>query len=195
MRSPGAETSAQVAGTLELRGSARNSPCEANCSTVIAQQNSWTARARRRQPQADSESVTPIDFDSDVPAFEQIKQLVTFGIARGSYAPGEKLPSVRGFARKLLVNPNTIVRVYRELEQSGLVRTRQGKGVFVADAALDLCEGAGIEAVEKALRDALALAEQAGVKGRALDALYRRLRAEQSESSEQGKHHHTGAGS
>lgn len=133
--------------------------------------------------------MNPIDFDSDVPAFEQIKQQVTFGILRGSHAPGEKLPSVRAFARKLLVNPNTIVRVYRELEQAGLVRTRQGKGVFVADEALDLCEGAGVEAVEKALREALTLAQQAGISARALDALYRRLRQEQTSAQ------HTGAGS
>ncbi|MBL4847762.1 MAG: GntR family transcriptional regulator [Planctomycetes bacterium] len=121
----------------------------------------------------------PLDFDSDVPVYEQIKQQVTFGIARGSYPPGEKLPSVRGLAKKLLVNPNTILRVYRELEQAGLVRTWRGKGVFVSDGAHALCFGAGTEAVERALRDALELAQQAGVKPRALDALYRRLRKQQ----------------
>lgn len=122
--------------------------------------------------------MTPLDFDSDVPVYEQIKQRVTFGIARGSYAPGEKLPSVRAFARRLLVNPNTIVRVYRELEQAGVVRTRRGKGVFVADEALSQCEGAGVDAVEKALGDAIELALEAGLGADELDALFRRLRKE-----------------
>jgi GntR family transcriptional regulator len=122
--------------------------------------------------------VTPIDLESDVPVYEQIKQQVTFGIARGTYSAGEKLPSVRAFARKLLVNPNTIVRVYRELEHDGLVRTWKGKGVFVSDDAPARCDGAGVEAVEKALVDAIELARQAGLGARELDALYRRLRRE-----------------
>lgn len=125
--------------------------------------------------------MTPIDLDSDVPVYEQIKQQLTFGIARGTYAPGDKLPSVRGLARKLLVNPNTILRVYRELEQAGLVRTWRGKGVFVTDEALDRCDGAGTEAVEKALREAISLAHQAGLGARELDALFRRLRREEKE--------------
>lgn len=123
----------------------------------------------------------PIDFESDVPVYEQIKQQVTFGIVRGTYGPGEKLPSVRAFARKLLVNPNTILRVYRELEQAGLVRTWRGKGVFVSDDALARCDGAGVEAVEKAFRDGIELARQAGIGVRDLDALYRRLRRESAQ--------------
>lgn len=122
--------------------------------------------------------MTPIDLESDVPVYEQIKQQVTFGIARGTYGAGEKLPSVRAFARKLLVNPNTIVRVYRELEHEGLVRTWKGKGVFVSEDAPARCDGAEVEAVEKALSDAIELARQAGLGARELDALYRRLRRE-----------------
>ncbi len=122
--------------------------------------------------------MSPIDLDSDVPVYEQIKQQVTFGIARGTYTAGEKLPSVRVFARKLLVNPNTILRVYRELEHDGLVRTWKGKGVFVSEDAAARCDGAGLEAVEKSLLDAIDLARQAGLGARELDALYRRLRRE-----------------
>lgn len=131
--------------------------------------------------------MTPIDLESDVPVYEQIKQQVTFGIARGTYSPGEKLPSVRAFARKLLVNPNTIVRVYRELEHDGLVRTWKGKGVFVSDDAPARCDGAGVEAVEKALLDAIELARQAGLGARELDALYRRLRRERWRDGKQDK--------
>ena len=52
-------------------------------------------------------------------------------IAAGILAQGEKLPSVRELASQLSINPNTIQRAYRELEQLGLVRTIPGKGCFV----------------------------------------------------------------
>ena len=117
----------------------------------------------------------PLDFDSDVPVYEQIKQQLTFGIARGTYEAGDKLPSVRSLAKRLLVNPNTILRVYRELEQAGLVRTWRGKGVFVTSEAPERCEDAAPEAVGKALREAVVLAQQAGLSERVLDDLYRRV--------------------
>ncbi len=115
----------------------------------------------------------PLDFESDVPVYEQIATRLKFAIGRGSFKPNEQLPSVRAFARKLLVNPNTIVRVYRELERDGLVRTWKGKGVFVSEDAPARCDGAGLEAVEKSLLEAIDMARQAGLGARELDALYR----------------------
>jgi GntR family transcriptional regulator len=53
--------------------------------------------------------------------------------ARGELAPGSRLVSVRDFAREIGVNPNTIARVYMELEREGFIVTRRGQGSFVTD--------------------------------------------------------------
>jgi GntR family transcriptional regulator len=117
----------------------------------------------------------PLDFDSDVPVYEQIARRVTFAIARGAYGPKEQLPSVRGLARDLLVNPNTVSRVYRTLEHDGLVYTRRGKGVFVAPHAARRCRRSRMAIVEDRLREAISLGRQANLDDVELRELWRRL--------------------
>ena len=53
--------------------------------------------------------------------------------ARGVYKPGQKLPSVREMAKEMEVNPNTIARVYRELESEDFIVTRRGLGTFITE--------------------------------------------------------------
>ncbi len=67
-----------------------------------------------------------------VPIYLQIVRQVRYLAASGRLEEGEKLPPVRKLAEKLLVNPNTVARAYRELETEGVLRTRRGAGVFVA---------------------------------------------------------------
>jgi GntR family transcriptional regulator len=76
------------------------------------------------------------------PIYRQLATQVREGVARGQLKPGEKLPSVRELSRRLVVNPNTIARVYTELERDGVLNTRQGMGVFVAQPANDLTRSA-----------------------------------------------------
>ncbi len=74
-------------------------------------------------------SVNPGSF---VPLYEQVKKEVRRLIALGALKPGEALPSIRELAGDLVINPNTVARAYRELEQEGLVDTHKGRGCFVA---------------------------------------------------------------
>lgn len=67
------------------------------------------------------------------PVYLQLKEQLQRRIASGLLAPGEGLPSVRSLAQQLQINPNTVVRAYRELELAGLVVTRHGEGSFVAE--------------------------------------------------------------
>ena len=120
----------------------------------------------------------PLDWSSDVPAYEQIKTRITFAIARGAFGPNEQLPSVRALAKALVVNPNTIIRVYRELEQEGLLYTRKGVGVFVVPHAARRCRRERDTLVEDTLREAIALARKAAMDDAELDELWRRLVAE-----------------
>ncbi|MBX3469033.1 MAG: GntR family transcriptional regulator [Planctomycetes bacterium] len=120
----------------------------------------------------------PLDWTSDVPAYEQIKNRITFAIARGAFGPNDQLPSVRALARGLVVNPNTVIRVYRELEQGGLLYTRKGVGVFVVPHAARRCRRERDAIVEDRLREAIDLARRAAMDDDELEALLRRLLAE-----------------
>ena len=66
------------------------------------------------------------------PVYRQIMDQIRLMIASGRLKPGEELPTVRGLAQSLIINPNTVARAYRELEQVGVLYTRQGSGTFVA---------------------------------------------------------------
>jgi GntR family transcriptional regulator len=71
------------------------------------------------------------DIGSGVPAYRQIIDQILGGIASGSLKPGDQLPTVRQLAVDLTINPNTVVRAYRELEIRGVLDTQQGVGTFI----------------------------------------------------------------
>ena len=73
-----------------------------------------------------------LDLHSGVPVYRQIIDQVRGGIASGSLAVGDQLPTVRQLAVDLSINPNTVVRAYRELELGGLLETHQGTGTFIS---------------------------------------------------------------
>ena len=78
-----------------------------------------------------------IDLHSGVPVYRQLIDLVRSGIASGSLATGDQLPTVRQLAVDLEINPNTVMRAYRELELGGLLETHQGTGTFVANKKVE----------------------------------------------------------
>jgi GntR family transcriptional regulator len=72
-----------------------------------------------------------IDAKSGVPLYRQIIEQVKFAIASGELGPGDQLPTVRQLAVDLSINPNTVIRAYRQLEIEGVLETHQGSGTFV----------------------------------------------------------------
>jgi GntR family transcriptional regulator len=74
-----------------------------------------------------------VESTSGVPIIRQIGDQIRSLAASGALAPGDRLPSVRQLARELLVNQNTILRVYERLTAEGLLERRQGDGTYVAD--------------------------------------------------------------
>lgn len=74
-----------------------------------------------------------IDQSSGVPIYLQLKNQISYQIASGRLAVGDQLPTVRQLAVELTINPNTVARVYFELERDGFLSTKQGKGTFVAE--------------------------------------------------------------
>lgn len=75
-----------------------------------------------------------IDPRNKAPLYEQLAQQIRWQIAMGFLAPDEPLPSVRQLSSELGINPNTIQKAYRQMEQEGLIYARTGKGNFVTPA-------------------------------------------------------------
>lgn len=71
---------------------------------------------------------------SGTPLYLQLVEHLKHSIATGAITAGEQLPSVRRMAEDLLINPNTVVRAYRDLEAEGIVELRHGSGVFVSES-------------------------------------------------------------
>ena len=76
-----------------------------------------------------------IDPRSSIPLYVQIADRIRIAVATGDMVPGGALPSVRQLASQLRVNPATVVQAYRELEEVGVVESRQGAGTFVRELA------------------------------------------------------------
>ena len=74
-----------------------------------------------------------LNYRDSKPIYEQIKEGLRRLVVTGALSAGEKLPSVRELASQLAINPNTIQRAYRELENEGYIYTLVGKGTFVAE--------------------------------------------------------------
>ena len=72
---------------------------------------------------------------SGVPIYLQLVEQVKHAVETGALRPGEQLPGIRPLAEELVINPNTVAKVYRELERAGIVELRQGSGAFVLEGA------------------------------------------------------------
>ena len=74
-----------------------------------------------------------LNYRDSKPIYEQIKEGLRKLVISGALSANEKLPSVRELASMLAINPNTILKAYRELESDGYIYTVAGKGTFVAE--------------------------------------------------------------
>jgi GntR family transcriptional regulator len=114
-----------------------------------------------------------LDLHSGVPVYRQIIDQVRAGIASGSLAAGDQLPTVRQLAVDLAINPNTVLRAYRELELGGLLETHQGTGTFIADKKV---EKNSAERDRELTQLASEFAARVGAAGFALKDLIERMR-------------------
>ena len=74
---------------------------------------------------------------SGVPVYRQLIDQVQAAMASGALASGDQLPTVRQVAVDLAINPNTVLRAYREMEIRGLLDSQQGTGTFIADRKVE----------------------------------------------------------
>jgi GntR family transcriptional regulator len=116
-----------------------------------------------------------IDHHSGVPVSTQIVEQVKYLVVSGALAAGDQVPSVRGLAEQLKLNPTTVARVYRQLEAEGIIHTHPGRGTFVAALR------GGLTMAEKRARlagDARRLVVEAGRLGLDYEELQRLVERE-----------------
>ncbi len=121
-----------------------------------------------------------IDPKSGVPFYRQIVEQVKFGIARRDLRPGDRLPTVRQLAVDLSVNPNTVVRAYRQLEIEGMLDTHQGSGTFISKSRPNVDRLEQQRMLDQILTDMLA---RASAYGLSLDDVFEGLRKRKEEPS------------
>lgn len=114
-----------------------------------------------------------LDLQSGMPVYRQLIDQVRGGVAAGALHAGDQLPTVRQLAVDLAINPNTVLRAYRELELGGLLETHQGTGTFITKKKL---EKNGGERERQLTQIASEVAARAGAAGFTLDELVDRLR-------------------
>lgn len=104
-----------------------------------------------------------IDNKSGVPIYRQIIEQVKFSIGSNDLEPGDRLPTVRQLAVDLEVNPNTVIRAYRELEIQGMLDPQQGSGTFVSSGQPDIDRLERQRMLDQILTDMLARASSYGL--------------------------------
>ena len=99
--------------------------------------------------------------NGSVAIYRQIVDQVRHGVVTGSLRAGDQLPSVRGLAEHLAVNPNTVAKAYADLVRDGVVDSQHGKGFFIADRrqvfSQDECDRRLEQALNALLSEALVL--------------------------------------
>jgi len=114
-----------------------------------------------------------LDLHSGVPVYRQIGDQVRGAVASGALTVGDQLPTVRQLAVDLSINPNTVVRAYRELELGGLLETHQGTGTFISAQKL---RGGNVERARQLARIVEDSVARAGAAGFTVEDLIEQLR-------------------
>ena len=125
-------------------------------------------------PPGQAVAASPIEFRLDpasgVPTYLQLVQQVEHALRLGYLEPGDQLPKVRDVVAELAINPNTVLKAYRDLEVKGLAAGRPGQGTFV-QATLSQVALPELAGLRKALLAWLGAADTAGLDENGIVAL------------------------
>ena len=109
--------------------------------------------------------------EDGLPVYQQICNQIRYLVASGVLVAGEELPPIRALAEQLLINPNTVARAYRELEQAGIVVKRGTVGTFVSAAPSPLARRERLRILRERIDTLLADAKHMGIDLRELKVL------------------------
>ncbi len=112
-----------------------------------------------------------VDAHNGLAVYDQIVRQVKFAVADGALRSGEMVPSVRELARDLAINPNTVARAYRQLQDDGVLETIRGTGLSVAAAARRQCQAERTKLIRARLRLVLEEAAHSGLDANEIASL------------------------
>ncbi len=120
-----------------------------------------------------------LDLRSGVPVYRQIMDQVLGAVASGRLTSGDQLPTVRQLAVDLSINPNTVIRAYRELEIRGFLDTQQGSGTFISQQRVEQDDEERVRKLDLIVSDAIARAGAEGFTAKQVLDRLKELLAEQ----------------
>ncbi len=109
-----------------------------------------------------------INPSSELAIYEQVVRQVKFAVAGEIVRRGELVPSVRELARELAINPNTVARAYRRLQDDQVLQQIRGTGLAVADGAAGRCRKERVELIRSRLQEVFAEGKQSRLDGEVL---------------------------
>ena len=113
-----------------------------------------------------------IEPSSHIPIYLQIVEGIRAAVAAGVYRPGEALPSLRAMAIEIQVNPNTVQRAYDELAREGLIYSRKGKGLFVAEQGTPSAQQRTKDGVRRVFEEGIRAARSAGMDAEEIEEVF-----------------------
>ena len=128
-----------------------------------------------------------LDVESGMPVYRQIIDQIMGGIATGAVKGGDQLPTVRQLAVDLAINPNTVIRAYRELEIRGMLETLQGTGTFISHQKVQRDD---VERQRKLSQIVGEFTARAGAAGFSIEELIEQLQGlkrDESKNGDEGK--------
>ena len=114
-----------------------------------------------------------VDVRNGLAVYDQIVRQLKFAVADGAVRAGELVPSVRELARDLAINPNTVARAYRQLQDDGVLEPIRGTGLSVTATARRHCQAERIKLIRARLRLVLEEALQSGLDGQDIERMLR----------------------
>jgi GntR family transcriptional regulator len=114
-----------------------------------------------------------VDVRNGLAVYDQIVRQVKFAVADGAMRSGELVPSVRELARELAINPNTVARAYRQLQDDGVLETIRGTGLSIAANARRQCQSERTKLIRSRLRLVLEEALHSGLAPDDIESLMR----------------------
>ena len=132
-----------------------------------------------------------ISESNGVPIYQQIVTQVMYLVSSGRLKPGEEVPSIRALAERIRVNPNTVARAYRELQDKGVLANRRTAGTFVAEGVSSLARREKTRILSERIDALLAESRQLGISiDEVIDLLKRRdslMKPDTSEGTSDGQ--------
>ena len=131
-----------------------------------------------------SELFFEINASNGVPVYEQVARQIVSAVASGGLESGQMIPSVREMAKELAINPNTVARAYRQLQDEAILETVRGSGIAVSAGAKQKCRTKRSKIIRGRIADVMEEARQSQLTD---DEIMKMIQAEFKKKTKRGE--------